>query len=240
MDALVEDVIVAVLALALCAVAYHKRFMTAAATVAAFVFACVTGFCGGLLWEITLMLFPAAAFVAPKMSFEEKKKAGLQEGEHGERGILNILGVTMIPTIICLVHYLTDTADFELTIAFISAVAVSTSDTLASELGTRDPKVYMITTGKPCERGMNGGVSRLGLVISFAGAVILGAVGYVLIVQELNIWLIIPGIAGMLGNLIDSLEGALFENRGLMSKFTVNGTSALFGAMIGFTIAMFV
>ena len=239
MDALVECVIVAVLALALCAVAYRKRFMTLAATAAAFIFACVTGFCGGLFWEITLMLFPAAAFVATKMGFEEKKKAGLQEGDHGERGLLNILGVTMVPTIICLVHFLTDTADFELTVAYVSAIAVSTADTLASELGTRDPKVYMITTGKPCERGMNGGVSRFGLLVSFIGAMVIGLVGMLLITRDVSVWLIIPGIAGMLGNLIDSVEGALFENKGYMSKYSVNATSALIGAIIGFLFALF-
>jgi len=236
-DALVEIVIAVALALALVFVAYKKSFMTPAASVAAFVGAVVTGTLGGIWWEFAFILFPFLAFVATRMRFEEKKAHGLQEGKHGERGLRNILGVTVVPVAICIIHYFTTGFGFELTIAFLSALAVSTADTLASELGVRDPKVFLITTLKPCERGTNGGISRFGLAVSSAGALVFGVLGYLLIFKDFSVWLIVPGIAGIFGNLMDSLEGALFENRGLMSKYTVNASSALLGALFGFVLA---
>ena len=240
MDALIEAALALVIALALVAVAYKKSFMTASASVAAFAVACVIGILGGIWWEITMLLFPMAAFTATKMRFEEKKANGLQEGKSGERGLWNILGVTVAPLIICILHYFLGTYGYELAIAYISTIAVSTADTLASELGVRDPKVFLITTGKPCERGMNGGVSRYGLFISSVGAIAIGTLGYLMIFQNLSVGMAIPCIAGILGNLMDSVEGAVFENRGLMSKYTVNATSAMIGAGFGFLLALLV
>lgn len=238
MDALPEATLVIVLAVVLSFFAYRKHLMSPAATVAAAISACIIGFCGGIWWEVTMILFPAFAFVATKAHFEEKKAMGLQEGNRGCRGILNILGVILFPTIVSVIYHLTDTADLELTIAFMSALAVSTADTFSSELGVLDPKVYMITTGRPCERGMNGGVSRYGMLVSAIGAGAFAFLGYLIIFQELSFLMLIPWAAGILGNVIDSVEGAVFENRGLMSKYTVNTSSSMIGAMIGFLIAM--
>ena len=238
MDALIEIAIGLAIAVLLCAFAYHKHLMTAWASVAAGIGSSIIVFCGGLCWEIGMLLFPVSAFISTKYRISEKSSLGLQEGSSGERHLLNIIGVFMVPTIISVVFHATDTADFELTMAYLSALAVSTADTLSSELGVRDPKVYLITTGKPCERGTNGGISKYGLIVSTIGAFIFALVAYVLLTKDFDIRFIIPFIAGVLGNLIDSVEGALFENKGLMSKYSVNASSALIGAIIGFILAL--
>ena len=238
MDALFETALVVVLAIALCAFAYNRRLMTLPATIASAIAACVIGICGNLWWEIAMILFPAFSFVATKSHLDEKEALGVQEGVKGCRALPNILGVILFPTMISVIFCLTDSADLELTIAFLSALAVSTADTLSSELGVRDPKVYMITTGKPCERGMNGGVSRYGLLVSTIGCGIFAFLGYVIIFQEIGLIFLVPWIAGVFGNVIDSVEGAVFENRGLMSKYTVNMSSSLIGAIAGFLLSM--
>jgi len=237
-DALIEFAIGLAVAVMLCAFAYRKHLMTASASIAAIIGSAIIVFCGGIFWEIAMLLFPISAFIATKHRIGEKTDLGLQEGSSGERHLLNIIGVFMVPTMISVVYYLTDTAGFELTVAYLSALAVSTADTLSSELGVRDPKVYLITTGKPCERGTNGGVSRYGLTVSTIGAFVFALVAYVLVTGGFDIRFIIPFAAGALGNLIDSVEGAVFENRGLMSKYTVNASSALIGAIIGFLLAL--
>jgi uncharacterized protein (TIGR00297 family) len=238
-DTIFEAALIIAIAIVLCLFAYHKQLMSPAATVAAAISAIIIGFCGGIWWEVTMILFPAFAFIATKAHFEDKKAMGLQEGNRGCRGLLNILGVILFPTIVSVIYHFTDTADFELTIAFMSALAVSTADTLSSELGVMDPKVYMITTGKPCQRGMNGGVSRYGLLVSAIGAGAFAVLGYLIIFREFSFLMVIPWVAGILGNIIDSVEGAVFENRGLMSKYTVNTSSSMIGAIIGFLIAVF-
>ncbi len=239
MDALIEFVIAVAIAVILCAFAYHKHLMTAGATVAAFAAACIIAWCGGIFWEIAMLLFPISAFMATVFHIQEKKSLGLQEGSSGERHLMNILGVVIVPTIISMVYAFTDTADLELTVAFISAICVSTADTLSSELGVRDPKVYLITTWKPCERGTNGGVSKYGFIVSTTGAFFFALIAYTLASEEIGLMFLVPFIAGVIGNITDSLEGAVFENRGLMSKYTVNASSALIGGIIGFLLALF-
>ena len=236
MDATLRIALAVAIAIAVCVVAYKKNLMTFWATVAAFVLASASGIVCGIRWEAVFILFPVFAFVATRINFDEKKKHGFQEGTNGERKLLNILGVSVIPLAIVIAYGVTDGSEFQLAIAFISAFAVSTSDTLASELGVRDSKVYMITTGKPCKPGINGGVSKYGLAVSFAGSMTFGIIAYFLIFGEFSLWMLVPGIAGMVGNLLDSVEGALLENKGYISKYTVNASTSLFGAVIGFLI----
>lgn len=239
MDATLQSALAIAIAVVLCIVAYKKQLMTPWATLVAFVLAGSSGIICGLEWEIVFILFPLFGFAATLFRFDEKKQKGLQEGKHGERKLLNILGVSIVPFAIVIVSSITSGENFQLAIAFMSAFAVSTSDTLASELGIRDSKVYMITNGRPCEPGTNGGVSRYGLAVSSVGSIVFGVIAYCIMFQEFSVWMLVPGIAGIIGNLMDSVEGALLENKGYMSKYTVNASTSLIGAVIGSLIAAF-
>ena len=239
MDRLVELTIVIVLPLLLALFAYKKNLMTPWATVTAYVIAEIIGLCTNIWWVIAFFMFPIVAFLATKWKLQEKMELGLQEGKKGERSVLNLMGVGVIPAAIAIVYAVTGSQQDLLAVAFLSALAVSTSDTVASETGIWAKKTYMITTLKQIEPGPNGGVSLYGFGTSLLGTLLFALVAYVLIFQRFDLsilYALVIVAAGMVGNIMDSILGAVLENPGYIGKYTNNCTTSLIGAVVGFLL----
>lgn len=104
------------------------------------------------------------------------------------------------------------TSNFTFFVAGMSALAVAFSDTVSSEIGgRRGVKTIHILTGRLVEPGLSGGVSVIGFLSGIAATVLFAS--FVLIIFDSVDWkigLIIAGI-GFLGNIIDSLLGALLQ-----------------------------
>lgn len=240
---ILDALIIIAVPLLLALFAYKKNLMTPAATLTAFVMAEVIGFCTNVWWIIAFFMFPIVAFMATKWKLKEKIALGLQEGKKGERSVMNLLGVGVIPCAIALVYALSGDHSDYLAVAFLASIAVSTSDTVASETGMWAKKTYMITTLKEIEPGPNGGVSWYGTLTSLAGAIVFAVFGAALIFHDCGlsqICISIPlvVIAGMFGNIMDSVLGAVLENPGYIGKYTNNCSTSLLGAMLGFILAV--
>ena len=234
-----ELAIVIVLPLLLALFAYKKNLMTPWATVTAYVLAEIIGLCTNIWWVIAFFMFPIVAFLATKWKLKEKMELGLQEGKKGERSVLNLMGVGVIPAAIAIVYALTGSQQDLLAVAFLSALAVSTSDTVASETGIWAKKTYMITTLKQIEPGPNGGVSLYGFGTSLLGTLLFALVAYVLIFQRFDLSILYSLVivaAGMVGNIMDSILGAVLENPGYIGKYTNNCATSLIGAVVGFLL----
>ena len=239
MDRIVELAIVIVLPLLLALFAYKKNLMTPWATVTAYVLAEIIGLCTNIWWVIAFFMFPIVAFLATKWKLKEKMELGLQEGKKGERSVLNLMGVGVIPAAIAIVYAMTGSQQDLLAVAFLSALAVSTSDTVASETGIWAKKTYMITTLKQIEPGPNGGVSLYGFGTSLLGTLLFALVAYVLIFQRFDLSILYSLVivtAGMVGNIMDSILGAVLENPGYIGKYTNNCATSLIGAVVGFLL----
>lgn len=92
------------------------------------------------------------------------------------------------------------------------AIAASTADTWATEIGTaatRQPK--LITTGKTVPAGTSGGVTWLGSIGSLAGAACIGIVALLLGWGAPAAWAAVAG--GVAGSFVDSLAGATVQRR---------------------------
>ena len=208
--------------------------------VAAAVFVGLTvGVLGHWIWLLILLSFLASSHLATKWKFEEKKARNMSESDDGHRSWMNVIANGGIPTLIATLAFLTE--NWELGIwVFGAAVAVATSDTFASEFGCLDDNVRMITNFKKCEAGINGGFSRTGQLAALLGAAIMSVLTLIawfatnksasmdLGIQNSIAVLII----GFLGCQIDSLLGALFENRGLLTKGGVNALAITSGMLI--------
>ena len=236
MDPLINTILVILLPLALALFAYKKNLMTVWATVTSFVQAEIIGFCTNIWWVLAFFMFPVMAFIATKWKLKEKMELGLQEGKKGERSVLNLLGVGTIPVVIAIVFFLRP-SDL-LTVAFLSSIAVSTSDTIASETGIWAKKTYMITTFKQVEPEPNGAVSLYGFGTAFIGTLAFALLGWFFIfniepISVPDIRFLIVVAAGMFGNVMDSVLGATLENPGYIGKYTNNASTALMGAVFG-------
>ncbi|MCQ2085772.1 MAG: DUF92 domain-containing protein [archaeon] len=241
MDRLIEIAIIVLIPLLLSLFAYKKNLMTPWATVTAFVLAEIIGLCTNIWWDLAFFMFPIVAFIATKWKLKDKMELGLQEGKKGERSVLNLLGVGVIPAAIALVYAFTGGNEPALAFAFLSALAVSTSDTVASETGMWAKKTYMITTLKQIEPGPNGGVSVYGTMTSFIGALFFALIGYCLIFNDSLdtagvLKFLIIAVAGMVGNFMDSIFGAVLENPGYIGKYVNNASTSLIGAVVGFLL----
>ncbi len=147
------------------------------------------------------------------------------------RGYKNVYSNSLVPLImaICFGIYGSDLFVY----AFIGSVATANGDTLASEIGeTSRSMPRMITTLKPVEAGVDGGVTPLGEAASLAGAVIIGLLAAVTGMTGI-FGLITGAVAGFLGTNFDSLLGATLQSRGLLSNNGVNLLATAFGALAG-------
>ncbi|MCL2295883.1 MAG: DUF92 domain-containing protein [Methanomassiliicoccaceae archaeon] len=243
MELLTQIIISGVLSAALSAIAYRLQMLTFSGALASLVVGYTVGVFGSVEWLIVLVIFTAAGLVATKMDLSEKSKYGLQEGDLGERSYKNVLGVGIPACAFAFLYgvnaYLHEPYGLALTVAFITTLTVAAADTVASEIGVRDRKVWLITTFERVKRGTNGGVSVLGTAASVAAAVFTGVVGWLLIFKGIDAYVLVPISMGVLGNMIDSVFGAAFENKGRMSKYTNNCVSATISAFLGIIIVLY-
>ena len=233
MEPLLLTVATVILSAVLSAEAYKLQCLTKDGAIASFAVGAIVGVFGSLNAFFLLSIFTIAGFFATIRGIDKKKAAGLQEGQRGERSWKNIVGVGLPPVLIVLLNYVYPLDTTLFAIMYISTVTGAGADTIASEIGVRDPKVYMITTFKRVEPGVNGGISLTGTAVSTAAALLIAILGWFVIMESLDIMLLIPFVAGVVGNLMDSVFGAVLENPGYISKYTNNCSTALIGAAFG-------
>ena len=123
-----------------------------------------------------------------------------------------------------------------------SAVSVAASDTLASEIGSLDPRTRIITTLEAVPAGTNGGMSPTGTLAAFYGALLIASVSTIL--GAINgdttnsvLFFSFVILFGWIGCQIDSILGALLENRGFLGKHGVNFLSTLSGCFMALFVA---
>ena len=224
------------LSAALSVLAYMLRCLTKDGAVASFLVGACVGVFSSINAFFLLTVFTIAGFMATIRDFDRKKAQGLQEGQLGERTWKNVLGVGLPPCLVVLLEYAGFLDQTAFAVMFISSITVAGADTIASEIGVRDRKVYLITTFERVEPGVNGGVSVLGTAVSTVAALLIAVLGWFVITETLDVLLLIPFAMGVLGNILDSVFGEVFENRGRMSKYTNNCSTALIASVVGLLI----
>ncbi|MBA2746668.1 MAG: DUF92 domain-containing protein [Flavisolibacter sp.] len=123
-------------------------------------------------------------------------------------------------------------SDHHLVIIIIYSVLSSASaDTISSEMGmVHGKKFFNILDFQPAKKGDNGVVSLEGTAWGLLASVVIGSI-YVLIHGFNTVFFIII-IAGMMGNLFDSLLGATLERDGKLGNNAVNFLNTCFASVI--------
>jgi uncharacterized protein (TIGR00297 family) len=186
----------------------------------------VVGGLGHWTWLVILLGFLGTSHKATKWRFDEKASKGLCESSDGHRSWGNVVANGGLPGLVAILSWSLGDHENGLWI-FAAAVAVAAADTFASEIGCLDDRVRMITTMKKCEAGLNGGFSPNGQLAAAVGSVIIAVLA---LISNPNFeYALVVAIIGWLGCQVDSVLGALLENRGLMTKGTVNAAAITSG-----------
>ncbi len=168
---------------------------------------------GWPLW-LLLMWFFGSSNIASRIMAKRTGKAAKKA--HETRTLKQVLA-NSVPFLACAVAYVA-TGDSRFLIVSAAALAASTADTWASEIGvfSRKPPINILT-GTRMQRGLSGGVSPLGLgataigstTSAFLAMLLFHAFGYAVPTGPDAFFFIIA--CGILGSLVDSVLGSLLQ-----------------------------
>jgi len=182
------------------------------------------GFPGLILWIAFVVLGTAAS----QWKIELKNSWGLSQPKRTAVHAFSNGGVAMA----CgLASWMFPAHSILFQAMIAASLASATADTLSSELGSIYGRRFInIVTLKPDQRGLDGVISWEGTLIGGLGSFIVAAI-YSLSTgwDPVFYWI---GIAGILGNLFDSLLGAILQRRGYMNNHMVNFANTWFAALV--------
>jgi len=204
--------------------------------------ALLVGFCLTLA-HYSFFLCLLAFFVSSSKAtrYKQELKAAVEDDfkEGGQRNWLQVLCNGGMATELSLL-YLLDVGSSDLPIDFhthyraswlgvavLGALSCCNGDTWASELGSviARGEPFLITTGQRVPKGTNGAVTMVGLVCSLLGGMVIGFAYYVGVLMSASsldldlapnqlLLVLVGGMGGLLGSLLDSLIGASLQFSG--------------------------
>ena len=192
---------------------YYKRALSKSGVLGAIIVGtCIFGF-GGWVWGVLLVTF----FVSSSaLSFFRKSQKGAVEkrfDKGSRRDIGQALANGGVGAVIALLS-----ATWPAPLwwaAFLGSMGTVNADTWATELGILSKATpRLITTGQAVPTGTSGGITLWGTAASLAGGLIIGLVGRLLSPSQSavgGLMVIIAGVGGLMGALLDSLLGATLQ-----------------------------
>lgn len=187
-----------------------------------------------LSWFLLLLTFFILGGGFTRYKYAYKESIGIAQAKDGIRSYENVFSNSTAALVLAVAYGVFPEHSLPITYAYMGTVATATGDTLASEIGTTAKgRPRMITTLKPSEPGADGAVSLLGEFAAILGSAVIGILAYLLGVSDNFILTVLVTTAGgFFGTNIDSLLGATFQKRGVLSNSGVNFAATFTGAGI--------
>lgn len=198
-------------------------------------------------WFLVMLVFFIVASACTRYRYRDKAEMGVEQSQGGARGYRNVFANGVVSAAAAILYGVTTVTTDPGIIAmqpafialFIGSVATTAADTVASEIGVTGGPAYLITSGKRVPAGTNGGITLLGEMAGLFGAVIVVIAAFLLGVIDSSLFLI--GIsAGFIGTNIDSVIGAVIENRGWIGNAGTNLLATLGGGLCALALYLLV
>ena len=171
------------------ALAYKAHFVDISGLVAAFVVGFTIWYTGGPAAFTIVLFFFMASGVATKYKFKAKVKKNVAQEGKGKRSWVNVFGSGIIPMIFSIAMYVTAWFPnlaaagwpFFLFGGYVGAVATTTADTLASEVGVFSKSKPRLITNlrRKVPGGTIGAVSLLGEGVAIFAGFMIGLIALV-------------------------------------------------------------
>lgn len=197
------------LSLLVACVAYYKKSLTLSGFIAATIVGTLIFVFGTyVVWSLLIFFFVSSSTLS---------KLHPSEDEENGRNYLQVLSNSVVSLVFITLYYIFK--DVVFMIVSVVAIAASTSDTWASEIGALSKsKPFSILTFKQMEKGLSGAVSIIGIIASLMGAtaisLLFGTLYFLNNPWDMFIFLeytLIIIIAGFLGSILDSYLGVLLQ-----------------------------
>lgn len=191
----------------------------------------------------SLLIFFLVGSKVTKWRSSQKRKLEIDFKEGGQRNWLQVICNAGVASELAVI-YLIDSGcaeypvDFQqrytsswLSVAVLGAIACNCGDTFASEIGSvvgsSDP--WLLLTFRRVPKGTNGAVSVAGTVASVFGGFLVGLAYFVVLclcadenvmMNSVSQWpiVVLGGLCGLVGSLVDSFLGATLQFSGLDKK----------------------
>lgn len=179
-------------------------------------------------WFLIMLLFFILGSGATRYKYNYKLKIGVEQSGGGARGYQNIFANGIVAAAAAVMYGITVQPIFAA--LYVGAVATAAADTMASEIGVMAGEPYLITTFQRVHAGTNGGVTLAGELVALIGSFVISMCAVILGVIDPTT-AVITTIAGFVGTNLDSLFGALLENRGFIGNAGTNLLATLGGGL---------
>ncbi|KAI8886455.1 hypothetical protein K501DRAFT_244156 [Backusella circina FSU 941] len=207
----------------------RKKSLTTDGAAGAFVLGMATFSADLYLFTVVLLGFFLASSKLTKFKAERKRILEADYEASSERNVIQVICNGLMGGVAVTLYQMTcqdekytcyDQARWSTVLlwSYIGHYACCAGDTWASELGILNNEwPILITRFKKVPPGTNGGVSGLGLAASLAGGLFVGLIGALSLYLEQPCHgvayelVILGGVAGLGGSLIDSLLGATLQ-----------------------------
>ncbi|MDD1707401.1 MAG: TIGR00297 family protein [Methanoregulaceae archaeon] len=170
-------------------------------------------------WFLIMLSFFILGSVSTRYLYSEKEQMGVEQSRGGARGYLNVFSNGTVSAAAAVLWGVTGNPLFSA--LFVGSVATAAADTMASEIGVTGGEPYLITTFSRVPPGTNGGVTMLGELVAIFGSFLISAIAYSLGVIPSS-FILAGTLAGFIGTNIDSVIGAVLENRGVFGNAGTN------------------
>lgn len=186
-----------------------------------------SGISGVLLLAAFFILGTGAT--AWKMNF--KIQTGIAEPARGRRNVGQVLANGGVATILSIWMLYQPESGEMYSLMIAGSFSAASADTLSSELGNiYGRKYYHMLSFKKMRRGANGAVSWQGTLAGMAGSLLIALI-YALSTGWHPEYVAIIVLAGIVGNIADTVLGLTLENKGWISNNAVNLLNTASGAM---------
>ena len=222
--------------------AYAVRALDLLGAVASFFLGLEVALLGGISWLVLMTIFPVLGVLATRIGYRRKAERRVAEAAGGERGVGNVLGNGLGPALAALaILFAPLVPERAAALAFATALAAVTADTLASEIGVLSQRARRVLPPfGALPAGTNGAVSLAGQVAALVGAFVIAFAALFLLRLPISLaW--IPLLGGFLGCQLDSFLGATLERDegrpGPLSKQDVNFIASAAPAFVVLVVA---
>lgn len=188
---------------------YYFRLLTFSGSIAAFIVGAAAGWGFGFYGLLVLGFFFASSSFWSKFKSHKKREFENKHAKGSRRDWQQVAANGGIAAIASIFNLL-DPSQVWL-IMFLIGLAAANSDTWASEIGSlsQTPPISL-KTWRTIETGTSGAVSSLGTLAALSGSFMIALLSNVLF--DITVYeVLLIGVFGFAGNLIDSLLGAFLQ-----------------------------